>query len=297
MWDDLPSLELLRTFEIVARHQSFTGAAAELHITQAAVSHQIRTLEEFLGYRLFIRKERPISLTPEGQVLLPQVLSGLQGIKAALDQLQEEATAETLVVRVGPMFGANWLAQRIGGFYRLHPEVSLQLKITLIDTLPDFVREKLDVAVVWGDGHWEDVAVERLLPLSYTPVCSPDLLRAEQPIHSPEDLKNYPLLHGYSYDEWKNWLKRAGKPYLPCRRGPVIDDFNVVMNSAIDGQGVALCGLEMVRKHLEAGRLVQLFETTITSEEAFHLVYPESALEREVVRVFRDWLLSMIPDR
>ena len=148
--------------------------------------------------------------------------------------------------------------------------------------------------MVWGDGHWEDVAVERLLPLSYTPVCSPDLLRAEQPIHSPEDLKNYPLLHGYSYEEWKNWLKRAGKPYLPYRRGPVIDDFNVVMNSAIDGQGVAVWAGN--GSALEAGRLVQLFETTITSEEAFHLVYPEAALEREVVRVFRDWLLSMISD-
>ena len=132
----------------MARHQSFTGAASEPHITQAAVSHQIHILEAFLGYCLFIRKARPIRFAPEEQALLPQVLSGLQGIKAALDQLQEEATAETLVARAGPMFGANWLAQRIGGFYRLHPEVSLQLKITLIDTLPDFAREKLDVAVV-----------------------------------------------------------------------------------------------------------------------------------------------------
>ena len=101
----------------------------------------------------------------------------------------------------------------------LRPKVSLQLKITLIDTLPDFAREKLDAAVVWGDGHWEDVAVERLLPLSYTPVYSPDLLRTKQPIHSPKDLKNYPLLRGCSCDEWKNWLKRAGKPLPTLSKG------------------------------------------------------------------------------
>jgi LysR family glycine cleavage system transcriptional activator len=295
VWEDIPSLELLRTFEVVARYQSFTSAARELHVTQAAISHQIRALEDFLGFALFVRKGRPISLTPEGQTLLPAVIGGLQGIKEVLGQLREDAESETLVVQVGPMFGANWLAHRIGEFYRRYPEVTLQLKIVSFNDLPDFARERLDVAIPWGkrgQEEWDALHVDRLFPLSHTPVCSPQLLREEHPITQPADLSHYPLIHSYSHHDWKVWLRRAGSPEVSYRRGLVIEDFNIVMTSAMDGQGVALCGLELVRRHLEAGRLIQLFDTAFTTEEAYHLVCPPEALERPVVQDFRTWLLS-----
>lgn len=289
---ELPSLDLLQTFEAVARHLSFTNAARELHITQSAVSHQIRALESHLGIPLFLRQNRRVLLSPEGQVLFPAVISAFQGLAEALEQVQESSEEQVLIVAVGPQFGANWMAHRIGSFQKQHPEVTLHLHISSLE--PNFTRERVDLGVYWGRGQWQNLHHERLMPLEYTPVCSPNLLEPEHPVHTPEDLRHYPLLHGYGYEDWKRWLAQAGHPHLKYRRGSVINDFNVILHSAIDGHGVALCGLEMVQDHLDAGRLTRLFDYTFLSDGAYYLVCPPETLERPLARLFRDWLIAEV---
>ena len=289
---ELPSLDLLQSFEAVARHLSFTNAARELHITQSAVSHQIRALESYLGVSLFLRQNRRVLLSPEGQVLFPAVISAFQGLGEALEQVQESPEEQALTMAVGPQFGANWMAHRIGSFQRQHPEVTLHLHISHLE--PNFTQDRGDLGVYWGRGLWQNLHQERLMPLEYTPVCSLGLLDPDHPIRTPEDLQHYPLLHGYDYKDWRRWLEQSGYPHLKYRRGSVINDFNVLLHSAIDGYGVALCGLEMIQDHLDAGRLTRLFDYTFTSDGAYYLVCPTDALERPLVRLFRDWLIAEV---
>ena len=196
-----PSLDLLQSFEAVARHLSFTNAARELHITQSAVSHQIRALESYLGVSLFLRQNRRVLLSPEGQVLFPAVISALQGLGEALEQVQESSEQQALTVAVGPQFGANWMAHRIGSFQRQHPEVTLHLHISHLE--PNFTRERVALGLYWGHGLWQNLHQEQLMTLEYTPVCSPGLLNSGHPIRTPEDLQHYPLLHGYDYKDWR----------------------------------------------------------------------------------------------
>jgi len=202
---ELPSLDLLQSFKAVVRHLSFTNAARELHITQSAVSHQIWALESYLGVSLFLRQNRRVLLSPEGQVLFPAVISAFQGLDEALEQVQESSEQQALTVAVEPQFGANWMAHRIGSFQRQLPEVTLHLHISHLE--PNFTRERVALGVYWGHGLWQNLHPEQLMTLEYTPVCSPGLLNLGHPIRTPEDLQHYPLLHGYDYKDWRRWLE------------------------------------------------------------------------------------------
>ena len=187
---ELLSLDLLQSFEAVARHLSFTNAARELHITQSAVSHQIRALESYLGVSLFLRQNRRVLLSPEGQVLFPAVISAFQGLGEALEQVQESSEQQALTVAVEPQFGANWMAHRSGSFQRQHPEVTLHLHISHLE--PNFTRERAALGLYWRHGLWQNLHQEQLMTLEYTPVCSPGLLNSGHPIRTPEDLQHYP---------------------------------------------------------------------------------------------------------
>ena len=181
-----PSLNFLNTFESVARHLSFTLAAKELFITQAAVSHQIKVLEDYLGAKLFLRENRKVYLTSEGQKLLPSVVSGLQGISDSLESIRNYEKEDTLVVGVGSSFSANWLVHHLGKFYQSYPDINLHLKISNDD--PEFEIDGTDLAVVWGQGEWSNNIFEKLMEVEFTPVCSPHLLDAKFPLDTPEDL-------------------------------------------------------------------------------------------------------------
>ncbi|MGY8697943.1 MAG: LysR family transcriptional regulator, partial [bacterium] len=202
-----PSLNFLHTFESVARHLSFTNAAKELFVTQAAVSHQIKALEEYLGVKLFHREKRKVLLSDEGQKLLPSVVSGLQGIADSLDNIHNYETEDTIVVGVGSSFSANWLVHRLGAVYQKYPEVNFHLKISNND--PDFGADGTDLAVVWGKGDWQGLMYEKLMVVEFTPVCSPDLLKKTHPLKTPEDLIYYPLLDDPDYNIWQEWLEEA----------------------------------------------------------------------------------------
>ena len=287
-----PSLNFLHTFESVARHLSFTLAAKELFITQAAVSHQIKVLEDYLGVKLFLRENRKIYLTSEGNKLLPAVVSGLHGILDSLENIRNYDTEDTLVVGVGSSFSANWLVHHLGKFYQSYPDINLHLKITNDD--PAFETDGTDLAVVWGQGEWSNIMFEQLMEVEFTPVCSPHLLNEVHPLRTPEDLIHYPLLDVEGYDVWKEWLEKAGIPEKKYRRRTIIRDSNVLIHSALNAHGIALSAVGIVQEYLDSGTLVRPFELSITAGGFFYLVYPEKSLRKPLVHLFRDWLVEEV---
>jgi len=287
-----PSLNFLHTFESVARHLSFTNAAKELCLTQAAVSHQIRALEEHLDIKLFHREKRKVFLSDEGQKLLPSVVSGLQGIADSLENIRNYDAEDTIVVGVGSSFSANWLVHRLGAFYQKYPEVNLHLKISNND--PDFVADGTDLAVVWGKGDWQGLMCEQLMVVEFTPVCSPELLNKTHPLKTPDDLIHYPLLDDPDYEVWQEWFEEAGIQERKYKRRTVIRDSNVLINSTLDGHGIALCAVGIVQEYLDSGRLIRPFELSITGGGFYYLVYPEKALRKPLVRLFKTWLIKEV---
>ncbi len=288
----LPSLNFLNTFETVARHLSFTNAAKELYLTQAAVSHQIRSLEDQIGVELFHRVSRKIILTKEGEKLLPSVVSGLQGISDSLDSIRNYDFDDNLVVGVGSSFSANWLVHRLGGFYQKFPDINLHLKISTND--PDFRGEGTDLAVVWGKGDWKGVISEKLMVVEFTPVCSPELLNNYNSLKTPKDLIKFPLLDDSDYEFWQEWLEKAGISGKKFKRRLVIRDSNVLIRSALDGHGVALCAVGIVQEYLDSGQLIRPFDLSITGRGFYYLIYPEKSNRKPLVRLFKNWLIEEI---
>ena len=287
-----PSLNFLHTFESVARHLSFTLAAKELFVTQAAVSHQIKVLEEYLGVKLFLRENRKIYLTTEGQKLLPSVVSGLHGISDSLESIRNYEKEDRLVVGVGSSFSANWLVHHLGKFYQSYPDINLHLKIT--DDDPAFETDGTDLAVVWGQGEWSNIMFEQLMEVEFTPVCSPHLLDEVHPLCTPEDLIYYPLLDVEGYDVWKEWLEKAGIPEKKYRRRTIIRDSNVLIHSALNAHGIALCAVGIVQEYLDSGILLRPFELSTTLGGFYYLVYPEKSLRKPLVHLFKDWLIDEV---
>ena len=287
-----PSLNFLHTFESVARHLSFTLAAKELFITQAAVSHQIKVLEDYLGVKLFLRENRKVYLTSEGQKLLPAVVSGLQGISDSLESIRNYDTEDTLVVGVGSSFSANWLVHHLGEFYQKYPEINLHLKISNDD--PEFETDGTDLAVVWGQGEWSNILFEQLMEVEFTPVCSPHLLNDNYPLRTPGDLIHYPLLDVADYDVWEEWLRKAGIPEKKFKRRTVIRDSNVLIHSALNAHGIALCPVGIVQEYLDSGILLRPFEISTTLGGFYYLVYPEKSLRKPLVHLFKDWLIDEV---
>lgn len=288
----LPPLNALRAFEAGARHLSFTKAAEELHVTQAAVSHQVKALEEHLGYALFKRMTRKLALTEQGRVLFPVVSEAFLRIAETADDLRDSGDSRTLTVSVTPSFGAKWLVYRLPKFWEKHPHIDLRVHHSI--QVCDLRHDDVDLAVRFGAGTWDGLVSEFMLRVDYTPVCSPALLDGENPLKCPGDLRHHTLLHEDDYDGWTQWLAVAGVSDINPRRGPVLNDMTSLLQSAVDGYGVALGRLSMVGRDLEAGTLVKPFDITVLTDLGYHLVYLPGALEREKVRVFRDFIMEEI---
>ncbi len=287
----LPPLNALRAFEAGARHLSFTRAAQELHVTQAAVSHQVKALEDHLGVALFRRLTRRLVLTEAGRSLHPAVGEAFDGIAEAVQRLRGGEAGRTVTVSLTPSFGARWLSQRLGRFWAAHPQIDLRLHHSV--HLADFRREEVDLAVRWGRGSWPGLTAEFLMRAGFTPVCSPALLEGAHPLRAPADLRFHTLLHEEQHTEdWAQWLMAAGVEGVDPRRGQVIDDPSILDRATLEGQGVALGTTSLIGQHLAAGRLVRPFDLDLETEFAYYLVYPPKALERPKVRAFRDFLMS-----
>ncbi|MBT5494785.1 MAG: transcriptional regulator GcvA [Alphaproteobacteria bacterium] len=287
----LPPLNALRAFEAAARHLSFTQAAAELFVTQAAISHQIKTLEEWLGLKLFRRMNRRLLLTDEGQAYMAPIRDALSSIAAATDRLKRSETEGLLTVSAMTSFAATWLLPRLGQFSRLHPEIDIRVDVR--DDLTDFSRDGVDVALRYGTGDYPDLASKWFLAEEAFPVCSPKLVEeGPHPLRTPEDLKHHTLIHDFTERLWDRWLELAGVSGVDTDHGPSFNLLNLAIDAAIAGGGVALGRSAIVQGALDDGRLVKPFDLMMPSANSYFFVCPQEIAERPKIVAFRDWIVE-----
>lgn len=285
----LPSLNALRAFSVAGHYLSFTKAAAELHVTQAAISHQIKTLEDQLGVKLFRRAPRGLMLTESGQVYLPSVRDAFDRLAAATDRLQTREESGILTVSLLPSFAARWLVPRLRRFRNAHPDIDL--RVAAEERLTDFERDGVDVAIRYGGGHYPGLYAKRILAESFFPVCSPSLIDGPLPLRAPADLRHHTLLHDDVRMDWPMWLLAAGVgDIVEANRGPAFNDSALLLQATADGQGVALGRSALVADDLAAGRLVKPFSISLPSNYGYYIVYPELYIDRPKVRAFEEWL-------
>jgi LysR family glycine cleavage system transcriptional activator len=288
----LPPLNALRAFEAAGRHLSFTKAADELHVTQAAISHQIKALESWLEVRLFRRLNRALLLTETGQRYLVSVRAALDQLDSATRLVLDSHPDNLLSLSVIPSFGAKWLGARIARFAHRHPEIDL--RFTSEDRNVDFSREDVDVGIRYGRGHWPGLHATKLMEPRVFPVCSPQLLESgPHPIREPSDLRYHTLLHEDVEDfDWGQWLRAAKVEGVNAGHGPNFSHAHVSYQAAIVGQGVALGVSPLVDDDLAAGRLVAPFDFVMLAEWSYYMVCPEARADEPKIAAFRTWLLD-----
>jgi len=296
----LPSLNALRAFEAVARHLSLTKAAQELHVTPAAVSHQIKALEADLGVSLLRRLKGTFVLTETAQAVLPLLSGGFDQIAEAARRMRLDETQRFLTISVSPTFAVTWLVRRLGSFSAAFPEIDVRLQTT--NAITDFSSDGVDIAIRFGAGDYPGEQAIRLFDEEIFPVCSPLLLDRGPPLDRPADLAGHSLLHvewtwsmtrGEPLD-WQMWLRAAGAGEVDAQRGPRFSNAGLALQAAIEGLGPALGSEALVGDELAAGRLVRPFDVALPVNFAYYLVYPEEAAERPKVASFRQWILSEI---
>jgi len=286
----LPPLNALRAFEAAGRHLSFTKAAGELHVTHAAISHQVRALEQHLGQPLLRRLTRAVKLTEAGRVLLPVMTEALDAMAAAVRRIGADDGQGALTISMTPAFAARWLVPRLGSFQEAYPDIDVRLAPSI--QLVDFARDDVDLAIRYGRGAWPGLKSELLLTLDMVPVCSPELCRGNRPLKEPADLRHHTLLHDDLGENWRRWLVAVGVEGVDPTRGPKFGDENLMLQAAIQGQGVAVAERALVAGDLAAGRLCRPFDISLPSGAGYYLVYPAPAAGRRTVKAFRDWLLA-----
>jgi LysR family glycine cleavage system transcriptional activator len=283
----LPSLTALRMFEATARHASFTKAAAELHVTQAAVSHQLRALEDQLGIKLFQRSTRRLSLTPAGQRLLPAVSDAFETLGRAVADIGRGE--RLLSITTTPSFGARWLAPRLGRFSAAYPDIELSVRHST--AVLDFQREQLDFAIRWGKGRWPGVEAELIGPSAVSLVAAPAYAK-RLGLKSPADVARANLLHEETREDWTEWLLVAGLDRALARRGILFDDENALIQAALDGQGLALMPRSLAEGDLASGRMVSPFDLNLADGYGYYLVYAAQALARPKNAAFREFIAN-----
>ncbi|SEO26652.1 transcriptional regulator GcvA [Bradyrhizobium sp. OK095] len=289
----LPSLNGLRAFEAAARHLSFTLAASELSVTQTAISHQIRRLEEELGIRLFIRQNRALALTPEARDYLPGIRAAFNDLRLATDRLLRKDDDKVLTISTLASLAAKWLLPRLTDFQEQHP--GIDVRITTSTSLVDFQRDDVDAAIRYGRGQWQGLRADWLMADELFPVCSPSLLRGDKPLRQPEDLRGYTLLHtsNANSDDWRLWLTAAGQPSDIARQpGITFDMIFMTIQAAIDGIGVAMGRTSYVQDDIAKGRLVVPFKIALPADAGFYLVSPEGRREAPKLAAFREWMIA-----
>lgn len=285
----MPSLTALRAFESAARHNSFSRAAEELHLTHGAIGHQVRALEASLGMPLFARVGRGLVLTPEGRMLAERVRAAWLDIAAAAQDISRRANACQLTISVMPSFAARWLVPRLGRFIEQNPD--LQLVVQTTSNLVDFSREAVDVGLRMGSGNWPDLWCERLFGDSYFPVCAPAFNHGKLPA-TVSELPGLPLLNSIG-EPWLPWFAAAGLD-APEPRGVTYSDSHSLLQAAKEGQGIALARQTMAAEDLQRGALVRLFAVSIPSPASYYLVCPPALAQAGKVQRFRAWLRDEI---
>ncbi len=309
MADHLP-LNALKAFEAAARHLSFSKAADELHVTPAAISQQIKTLEDLLGIQLFHRLHRSLALTRAGQAGLPKLSEGFLRLNEGIRSMREQEDSCHLTVWAAPSFAAKWLVPRLHRFADRYPDIDLRISasIDLIDnaeTRPSlsaetFQQHNVDIAIRFGSGNYPGCRVDKLLGVNAVPLCSPRLLENGQkhPLRRPDDLRYHTLLHDDTVYEgrpdWANWLKAAGVEGIDASHGLHFNHVSLALEAAADGQGVVLSMQPLAAADLAAGRLVMPFELSIPLQSAYYVISLEQAAGDNHIKIvaFREWLLQ-----
>ncbi|NQU57440.1 MAG: transcriptional regulator GcvA [Rhodospirillales bacterium] len=293
----LPPLNALRAFEAAARHLSFTKAAAELNVTPAAISHQVKALEEITGVPLFKRLTRALALSERGRAALPALSDGFDLLAEAATQLTDAQEIDVFTITTAPSFAARWLVPRLDEFQELHPDIKVRIDASL--TLVDLRRDGVDVAIRYGLGDYPGHHAERLFEEEVFPVCSPKLMGGAHPLHTPEDLAHHTLLHSgsavsdWAYPDWRMWLKSAGAADVDWRKGPEFSLEDMAVQAALAGHGVALVNTSLVSDDLASGALVRPFALGLQTNFAYYLVIPTQSTNRPPVMAFRKWLLGI----
>lgn len=285
----LPPLNGLRAFEAAARHLSLTKAAEELGVTQAAVSHQVKGLEEALGTKLFRRLTRALALTSAGAALAPELNAAFLRIAMAVDRARERETAGVVRVSLLTTIAISFVVPRLGRFAARHPGIELRLETST--RLVDFDREPIDAAVRYGNGEYPGLHADRLFEDALTPLCAPSLAGR---IRRPEDLLSLPLLDdNIVFNEWNQWLAAAGvDTRRPRKRAATFDSTRVAVAAAMEGVGVAIGAPFMFEAELEAGRLVQPLPLVVPAGKSYWVVCRKQDVERPTIRAFREWILE-----
>lgn len=293
----LPPLNALKAFESAARHMSFQKAAGELHVTPAALSYQIRQLEEHLGRKLFKRLNRAVALTPDGEGLATGVRDGFDRLQRAVSALNQRRSGNVLVISAGPAFTAKWLTPRLYRFIAAHPEIDARIAASI--RLADLARDDVDIVVRFGRGSYPGCVSVKLLDEYVTPLCAPSLLDGEHRLREPADLARHTLIHDethvgvFDLPDWRRWLAEAGvRGVDPAKSGLHFNVADHAIDAAVAGAGVVLGRTVLADADIKSGRLVQPFPLRLAADYAFYVVSLASRAEEPAVKAFREWVIA-----
>ena len=310
MPERIPPLNALKAFESAARHMSLKRAAQELSVTPAAISHQVKALEDYLGVKLFRRLNRALELTPAARAALPKLRDGFDSLAQAVAAMRPHADSGQVTVSAPPSLGTRWMMPRLHRFLAAHPEIDVRVSARMRQvsrsgrnaaaeraTIGNWLEDS-DIAILYGHGDYPGFRADKLLGLAIAPICSPQLLHGEHPLERPQDLNHHTLLHddtGSMYDGaafWDVWLKAAGVSDVDTSRGSHFSHAVLALEAASDALGVVVTFPVLASAEISTGRLVLPFELRVPLQSAYYLVCGENAASRPAVMAFRDWLLS-----
>jgi LysR family transcriptional regulator, glycine cleavage system transcriptional activator len=286
----LPSLNALKAFEAAARHESFTKAAGELFVTQGAVSQQVKSLEDLLGFKLFARGPKGLVLTLAARDYLEVVRDAFDRIALGTEKIFRQHQSAILTVSTSPDFAAKWLIHRLGRFSEQHPEIDLRITASLDHV--DFLREDIDMAVRHGHGDWAGLEAVEMFKEMLFPVCSPDLLGARKLPLRQRDLTRFPLLHHTDRTAWLTWLQSADPKVVGPLQGMIFNRDSLLIDAAISGQGIALSRTTLCAWDVLHGRLIVPCEHSTALATSYWIVAPKATATAPKVTKFRQWLIA-----
>lgn len=287
-----PPLSSVRAFEAAARHLSFTRAAAELAVTQSAISHGVRDLEERFGVALFVRDGRPLALSAAGRHYLPFASEALERLRAGDHAIRapRRRNGRVLTISVSPSFAAKWLAPRLGAFAQACPDIDLRVSATAAHV--DFADDEIDIAVRHGDGRWPQLHCERLCEEELFPVCSPGFAGSRM-LRTPADLASCTLIHHRDHAGWRDWLAAFDvAPDEAMQHGPMLDEMSLAIDAAVGGHGVALARTALAARDLRERRLVRPIPESRPAMFAYWIVCPRTLANEAKVKRLREWLIA-----
>ncbi|OOF78992.1 transcriptional regulator GcvA [Rodentibacter caecimuris] len=291
MYKRLPPLNSLKSFESASRHLSFTKAADELFVTQAAVSHQIKLLEDFLGVELFKRKNRALELTEFGKAYFVDINKILRKLNEATERLLALKDDPHLSISVPQTFGLQWLVPHLSEFNRIYPEIEVRLKG--VDQDEGLLNKEIDLAIYYGKGNWQNLQVDRLGKENLLILASPELL-AKKPVRDKRDLKQHTLLHTHTRDNWRIMADYLKLEDLNIQQGPLFSHTFMALQAASHGQGIALANRLIALQEIEQGTLQVVLPTNLPDPKSFYVVNHLDRLDDEQIQAFRQWIINAI---